>query len=92
MKSVAKAEPVQAGSHDDIGWRQFPKFEEVLSSNEPAALLAKVEKTCRQLNEVLQAGSDADKARAKQAMTAYGRSLDLLRLLTEMRDKSAAQS
>jgi len=37
----------------------------------------------------LQAGSDADKARAKAAMTAYGRSLDLLRLLTDARDKAA---
>ncbi|MGC2194501.1 MAG: hypothetical protein WA628_07485 [Terriglobales bacterium] len=91
MKSVAKAEPAPAGNRDDIGWRQFPKFEEVLGSDEPAALLAKVERTCRQLNEVIQGGAEADKARAKRAMTAYGRSLDLLRLLTEMRDKSAAQ-
>ncbi len=91
MKSVAKAEPTPAGNRDDIGWRQFPKFEEVLGSDEPAALLAKVERTCRQLNEVIQGGAEADKARAKRAMTAYGRSLDLLRLLTEMRDKSAAQ-
>ena len=91
MKSVAKAEPAPAGSRDDIGWRQFPKFEEVLGSEEPASLLAKVERTCRQLNEVMQAGAEADKVRAKHAMTAYGRSLDLLRLLTELRDKSAAQ-
>jgi hypothetical protein len=53
-------------------------------------LLAKVEKTCRRLNEIAESGSVADKARAKAAMTAYGRSLDLLRLLTEMRDKSEA--
>jgi hypothetical protein len=91
MKSVAKAEPVPAGTREDIGWRQFPKFEEVLGSGEPEALLAKVEKTCRQLNEVIQAGAEADKARAKRAMTAYGRSLDLLHLLTEIRDKSAEQ-
>jgi hypothetical protein len=90
MKSVAKAERVE-NVKDDIGWRNFPKFEEILSSEEQVPLLAKVEKTCRQLNDVMQSGSNADKARAQAAMTAYGRSLDLLRMLTDMRDKAAAQ-
>ena len=80
-----------AGKADDVGWRHFPEFEKLLTSETPATLLAKVEKTCRQLNEIVQSGSDADKARAQAAMTAYGRSLDLLRLLTEMRDRSAEQ-
>lgn len=90
MKNTAKAQSPEA-ERDDIGWRHFPEFEQILSSDEPAPLLAKVEKTCRRLNEIAETGSAADKARAKTAMTAYGRSLDLLRLLTEMRDKSAAQ-
>jgi hypothetical protein len=88
MKSVAKAQPA-SGTSDEVGWRHFPEFEQLLGSEELVPLLAKVEKTCRQLNDVLQSGSEADKARAKLAMTAYGRSLDLLRLLTEMRDKAA---
>ena len=90
MKREPKAETA-APDRDDVGWRHFPVFEQVLTSEEPPALLAKVEKTCRQLHEVIQSGSEADKARAQAAMTAYGRSLDLLRLLTEMRDKAAAQ-
>ena len=90
MKIATNAQPA-AGARDDVGWRQFPQFEEILSCEGPAPLLAKVETTCRQLNDVMQSGSEADKARAKLAMTAYGRSLDLLRLLTEIRDKSAAQ-
>jgi len=88
MKSVAKAQPVTAG-RDDIEWRRFPVLEEVLGSQEPAPLLAKVEKTCRQLNDLIQSGSESDKARARSAMTAYGRSLDLLHLLTEERDRAA---
>ena len=72
----------------DIGWRHFPYFEEILRQERPAMLLAKVEKTCHQLNDVLQSGSQAEKTRAKQAMTAYGRSLDLLKLLTQMRDEA----
>jgi hypothetical protein len=54
-------------------------------------LLAKVEKTCRQLDEQLRSGSEADKTRAKMAITAYGRSLDLLHLLTDIRDRSTEQ-
>jgi hypothetical protein len=80
------------GTKDSAAWRQFPTFEQMLGSEEPSPLLPKVEKTCRQLNDVLQSGSEADKHRAQLAMTAYGRSLDLLRLLTEMRDKAAAEA
>ena len=91
VRKVPKAQTGSAAERDDIGWRSFPVFEQVLTSEETPALFAKVEKTCRQLHEVIQSGSEEDKARAQAAMTAYGRSLDLLRLLTEMRDKSAAQ-
>jgi hypothetical protein len=77
---------------DDIGWRRFPEFEKLLSAEEPPATLAKIEKTCRQLNALLQSGSDEEKARAARAMTAYGRSLDLLHLLTDMRDKAVQQA
>ena len=85
------ATAVATTTKDDAGWRQFPEFEQLLGSDEPHPLLANVEKTCRQLNEMLQSGTDADKTRAKLAMTAYGRSLDLLQSLREMRDKAAQQ-
>lgn len=91
MKSAARVPRTDEGPREDAGWRHFPEFEEILGSEEPAPLLAKIEKTCRRLSEIAETGSAADKARAKVAMTAYGRSLDLLRLLTEMRDKAATQ-
>jgi len=90
MKAEPKAQPVPAKG-DDIGWRHFPEFEKLLSAESQAPFLSQVEKTCRQLNDILQASSGADKIRAQAAMTAYGRSLDLLRLLTEMRDRSAEE-
>jgi len=76
---------------EDIGWRQFPMFEELLGHDVPSPLLAKVESTCRQLDNMLKSGSEPDKSRARLAMTAYGRSLDLLRGLTEFRDKTLRQ-
>ena len=89
MKADRREQPQPA---NDIGWRSFPEFEQLLTVEEPAPLMAKVEKTCRQLNEVVQSGTGEDQSRAKSAMTAYGRSLDLLRILTEERDKAAQQS
>jgi len=53
----AERERSAGDSRDDIAWRHFPEFEKILSSEEPSPLLAKVEKTCRQLNDVLQTGS-----------------------------------
>ncbi len=90
MKSVQKTQPA-AGSKDDIGWRHFPQFEKLLSTEEPQPVLGKVEKTCRQLDGIIKSGAGTDKERAKAAMTAFGRSLDLLRALTEMRNKSVEQ-
>ena len=88
MKTAQSAPPPATGEKDDVGWRHFPEFEKLLSSEEPPPLLSRVEKTCRQLDEVMKSGSDTDKARAKAAMTAFGRSLDLYRGLAEMRDKT----
>jgi hypothetical protein len=88
MSSARSLRPTPA-ANDDVSWRKFPEFEEVLSSEKPTDLMPKIEKTLRQLKDVLQSGSDSDKSRAKRAMNAYGRSLDLLRSLTEMRDKAA---
>jgi len=91
MKSTQTALPTLA-EKDDIGWRHFPEFEKLLSSEEPPAVLTRVEKTCRQLDEVMKSGAEADKVRAKAAMTAFGRSLDLYRGLIEMRDKTLKQA
>lgn len=89
MKSSSKLQP-SASTNNDVGWRQFPEFEKLLTFEEPP-LLARIEKTCRKLNDVLQSGSESDRQRAQMAMTAYGRSLDLLRLLVDMRDRAAQQ-
>lgn len=89
MKSVPKMQPTAAAN--DIGWRAFPEYELLLGSEDQASLLAKVEKTCQQLNAVVQSGSEQDKQRAQLAMTAYGRSLDLLHLLKELKERQVAQ-
>ena len=84
--ATTRKQPQPAEAREDAGERQFPQFEAILGTDEPSPLLQQIEKTCRQLNGIIQNGSEADKVRAQAAMTAYGRSLDLLRVLTEMRD------
>lgn len=91
MKTAQSAPAAGPVDKDDAGWRQFPEFEKLLSSEEPPPLLSRVEKTCRQLDELIRLGSEADQVRAKAAMTAFGRSLDLYRGLAEMRDKTLKQ-
>jgi len=56
MKSAQNTHAAAAPA-EDIGWRHFPEFEKLLTAEAPPALLAKIEKTCRQLNEVVQSGS-----------------------------------
>jgi hypothetical protein len=90
MNTVQKPYPVSV-SKDDIGWRKFPEFEKILSTEDPSPLLARIEKTCRQLDALIKSGSETQKQRARAAITAYGRSLDLLRTLTEMRNRSLEQ-
>jgi len=74
------------------GWREFPVLERLLGSGDASSLFKSAEVTCRSLNELIQSGSEADKLRAKLALTAYGRTLDLLKHLTGLRDKAAEQS
>ena len=73
---------------DEKYWRHFPQFEKMFDSGELPATLEKIQKTCKQLDSVLQTGTAEEKARAQAAMTAYGRALELLNQVAEMRESS----
>ena len=69
-------------------WRHFPQFEQSLATAETTKeMLAKIEKTCRQLEIFRQNGTAREKARAQSAMRAYGRALELIRQLDELRSQ-----
>jgi hypothetical protein len=68
-------------------WRSFPFFETTLTSERPA-VMGKIESTCRKLDALIKDGSPQDQARARSAMAAYARTLELYRQLVEMRDKA----
>jgi hypothetical protein len=75
----------------EIYWRSFPLFENLLEQERPA-LLDRVKATCRQLDTILNQGSQQEKARAQNAMTAYGRALELYQDLVKRRDEIIAQA
>jgi hypothetical protein len=74
---------------EDVPWRYYPQFDHALGVERPA-VLEKAEKTCRTLNDVLQSGSEPEKARARVGLTAYGRALELYRKLADRRDQLIA--
>jgi len=90
-KTEATAARTAASGETD--WRRFPALEKFFSSEEAAtALLAKIEKTCRRLDELTRTGSTAEQARARAAMVAYGRTLDLIHQIRERREQMVAAS
>jgi len=85
-----QAKPKPAGE-EDVAWRSFPQFEKVLGPEGMGTLMEKIEKTCRRLDDLTRNGAPQEQSRARAAMTAYGRTMDLLRRLNELRDQMAAQ-
>ena len=72
-------------------WPTYPTVERVLREDSQA-LFARMEKTCRRLEEFAQSGTPQEQNRARAGMAAYGRTMELLRKLTEEANKVAAQS
>ncbi len=68
-------------------WRSFPFFETALSSERPP-VMEQIESTCRKLDAVIKDGSPQEQARARSAMAAYARTLELYRQLVEIRDRA----
>ena len=93
MANEKKTEAVAAktASPGEPDWRRFPALEGLFSSEEAAtALLGKIEKNCRRLDELTRTGSAAEQARAKAALMAYGRTLELLHQVRERREQMMA--
>jgi hypothetical protein len=74
---------------DDKGWRRFPQFEKTFDAGQMASMLEKIRSTCKQLDAIVQTGREEEKVRAQTTMTAYGRALELVQELAEMREAAA---
>ena len=82
-------EVAAAAKLNDVAWRSFPQFEETFEADGLKQICGKIEKTCRHLDQIIQSGSAREKSRARSVMRAYGRTLELLRELEELRATAA---
>jgi hypothetical protein len=86
QKNMTDAEAAATGRETE--WRQFPALEKLFGSEEAAAsILGKIEKTCRRLDEITRTGSPAEQARARTALAAYARTLELVHRIRERREQ-----
>ncbi len=70
----------------------FPALEKLFSSEEEAAaVMSNIQKTCKRLDEISRTGSAAEQARAKTALLAYSRALELIHKAREAAEKQAEQ-
>ena len=90
-RSQAGAAAGRPGPAKEPYWRSFPALESLLEQERPP-LLDRIKATCRQLDSILKSGSPQEKARAQDAMTAYGRALELYQDLVSRRDEILAQA
>ena len=64
------------GSEEPV-WRSFPALERVFSSD-LEGFYSRVKETCGELNAIIEGPNPREAARARSAMAAYGKTLELL--------------
>lgn len=79
-----------AAKMNDVAWRKFPQFEETFKGDGLQRICGKIEKTCKELDQVIHSGSVREKSRAKAAMQAYGLTMELLKQIRELRETQVA--
>jgi hypothetical protein len=79
-----------ARSNEDsaaASWRHYPCLDAAIETERPA-VLASIEKTCGELNRLSRGGTDREKERARTALVAYGKALELYHHLADLRDEA----
>ncbi|MFN0171784.1 MAG: hypothetical protein ACKV22_35680 [Bryobacteraceae bacterium] len=74
-----------------LEWPTYPTVEKVLTED-AQDLFERMQKTCRRLEDFTKSGTPQEQNRARAAMAAYGRAMELLRVLAQARDKLAAEA
>ena len=78
MNSATTSNPVP-----DLSWRKFPQFERIFEPEQTEPFLRRVERTCRQLQDIAAKGSPAERDRARAALTAFERALALVKEISQ---------
>ena len=68
-----------------VPWRRYPHLDAAIESRNPS-IVARMEKTRAAIDRLSRTGTAREKERARAALRAYGRALELYRHLVELRD------
>jgi hypothetical protein len=71
---------------NEVPWRHYPHVDSALEMETPA-VLGRMEKTCRELDRLSRAGTERERERARVALVAYRRALELYHQLVNLRDE-----
>jgi hypothetical protein len=79
---------IKARTNDgDAPWQHYPHLDAAIEAENPA-VLASIGKTCAEIDRLLRAGTERERERARAALVAYGRALELYHHLTDLRDEA----
>ena len=76
-----------AAKADEAPWRRYPHLDAAIETKTPA-VLASMEKTRMSIDRLARTGTEREKERARTALAAYARALELYRHLAELRDEA----
>lgn len=82
----------QVKKDPQVDWRKFPQFEQVFTEEAFEPFLSRMEKTCEALQDVAANGDKSESSRARAALAAYGRALELTQEVLHLRATSPAPS
>lgn len=68
-------------SEPHVYWRSFPSLERLYTEGRLPEFLANCERSCQELDAIIQGGDPREAERARAAMTAYGHTLQLIQQL-----------
>ena len=81
--------PFAAVKADEASWRRYPHLYAALEA-ETSAVVANIENTRAEIDRLSQTVTGREKERARVALIAYERALELYRCLAELRDQARA--
>lgn len=82
-----KTPAAAARKADETSWRHYPHLDAALETDTPA-VVANIENTRAEIDRLAHTGTVREKERARTAVVAYERALELYRQLVELRDQA----
>jgi hypothetical protein len=76
-----------AAKAGDAPWRRYPHLDAAIEAEKPA-VLASIENSRAAIDRLSRTGTEREKERARAALVAYARALELYLHLTDLRDQA----